>query len=125
MILVLLSLSRPATLGSRALSSGSPRAIAKVENVLGEGPEYAFNLAAFYDGRRGLVRIYTELEPKYVKPIESGDLSSVHVKQCHFRFRNGTTWSTETSIVGVQWAYGDEERIRTINKVPLHITVYR
>ena len=80
--------------------------------------EYAFNLVAFSDGRRGLVRIYTEMEPKYVKPIETGELSLPHVNQCHFQ-GNGTSSSEKTVLVDTQWAYGDETRIRTVNKVCL------
>lgn len=79
--------------------------------------EYAFNLAAFFDGRRNLVRIFTEIEPKYVRPIVTGDLTLPHVNKCSFTSANGSTWSTKTISVDTQWAYGDDERIRTVNKV--------
>ena len=79
--------------------------------------EYAFNLVAFSDGRRGLVRLYSEIEPKFVDPIGAGDTHKPHVNQCHFLAANGTSWSVPTEKVELQWAYGDAEHIRTINKV--------
>ena len=54
---------------------------------------------------------------RYVKPIENGRLSMPHVNQCQFMAGNGTVWSAPTKQVDTQWAYGDEERIRTVNKV--------
>ena len=78
---------------------------------------YTFNLAAFQDGRRFLVRIYSEIEPKYVEPISNGERQRPHVNSCHFIAKNGTNFTVPTILVNTQWAYGDAERIRTVNKV--------
>lgn len=84
--------------------------------------EYAFNLAAFSDGRRGLVRLYSEIEPKYVDPIGAGRLEQPHVSRCHFLAANGSGWSVPTQLVDVQWKYGDDERIRAVNKARSPVT---
>ena len=122
--ILLLGLAEPGLSARKGFVAKHLVVNATLQNLPKAESEYAFNLAAFYDGRRSLVRIYSELEPKFVKPIELGDLSSIHVNQCHFELANGTIWSTATSLVDTQWAYGDEKRIRTVNKVdPKHLQV--
>lgn len=78
---------------------------------------YSFNLAAFQDGRRSLVRIYTEMEPKYVEPIAYQQLSKPHVNQCSVVAENGSMYSVPTVQVDTQWAYGGPEQIERVNKV--------
>jgi len=56
---------------------------------------------------------------RFVRPIETGRLDQPHVNQCQFMSGNGTVWSVPTQQVDTQWAYGDEERIRTVNKVQI------
>lgn len=103
---------------SRLASDGSASRKKQQQQQASTG-EYAFNLAAFLDGRRSLVRVFSEIEPKYVEPIATGNLRLPHVNHCTFTAANGTAWSTATLNVDTQWAYGDDERIRKINKVQL------
>lgn len=116
---LLVSVVEPARISLRSSKAGSfvgGNTTIQQQHLLSNGAEYAFSLAAFFDGRRSLVRIFAEIEPKYVTPIATGNLHLPHVSQCSFTAANGTTWSTPTLQVDTQWAYGDDERIRTINK---------
>ena len=117
--MLLVSVAEPVRVTSRSTKVGNFVSNSTVEHqhLSGIRAEYAFSLAAFFDGRRTLVRIFAEIEPKYVTPIATGDLQLPHVSQCSFTAENGTIWSTPTLQVDTQWAYGDDERIRTINKV--------
>ena len=116
---LLVSVAEPVRVTSRSTKVGSFVSDTAVEQqqLLTNGAEYAFSLAAFFDGRRNLVRIFAEIEPKFVTPIATGELQLPHVSQCSFTAANGTTWSTPTLHVDTQWAYGDDERIRTVNRV--------
>lgn len=116
---LLVSVAEPVRVSLRSSRVGSSVGNSTLDHqhLLTSGAEYAFSLAAFFDGRRSLVRIFAELEPKFVTPIATGDLQLPHVSQCSFKAANGTIWSTSTLQVDTQWAYGDDDRIRTINKV--------
>ena len=66
-ILSLLALAEPVRIprGSKRRVSEVPVPPPQITDPLrGWEGEYAFNLVAFYDARRALVRIYSELEPK-------------------------------------------------------------
>lgn len=127
LFVLLLELAEPARFVRKAANTNSPTVKASPGagggGQLASQGEYAFNLAAFNDGRRNLVRIFSEIEPKYVEPIATRNLEKPHVNHCFFMAANGSSWSTATENVNTQWAYGDDERIRKINKVA-HLMLY-